>query len=232
MRKFKRRTISIQDPRLEVVLPHIRNECQTLGMWYLKSIPHLTKQKKMEEEVGSISRTLGAFLLQHIGMAFTCGHSRINYDGQLDPAAVLDEINRLRMRLETTKDEAEQRALEEDIAGMILEFCWHAICLEVHKLLSEVLDYIRRTGEVYGLLKFGQMIERTLCPDLDGEQAYLRRIMADARAGISKHQLWLAEKTTPHTDLRDAAVSRDKPVRENEETNVVTTQGSSASIAS
>ncbi|KAI6104525.1 hypothetical protein EDD16DRAFT_264661 [Pisolithus croceorrhizus] len=134
------------------------------------------------------------------------------------------------MKLDATEDEDEQRALEEDIAGMILEFCWRAISLEVHKLLSEVLDYIRKTGEVYGLLKFGQMIERTLCPDLDGNQAHLRRIMADAIVGISKHQLWLAETTMPHTDLRDGTISRDKPTRDTEETNAVTTQGSSASV--
>lgn len=230
MRKFKRRSITIQDPHLEVVLPHIRKECQTLGLWYLKAIPHLTKKQKMENEMRSISQTLGAFILHHIGKAFTCGHSCIDYDGQLDAVSVLEEINTLRMKLETTEDEAEQRALEEDIAGMILEFCWHAICLEVHKLLSEVLDYIRRTGEVYGLLKFGQLIERTLCPDLDGGQAYLRRIMADARAGISKHQLWLVETTTPHTDLRDPTISPDKPTRDTEGTN--TAQGSSASVVS
>lgn len=175
MRKFKRRSIPIRDPHLEGVLPHIRKECQTLGMWYLTSLSHSTKKQKMEHDMRSISQTLGAGLLRHIGMAFTCGHSCVDYHGQLDATSVLEDINTLRMKLDATEDEDEQRALEEDIAGMILEFCWRAISLEVHKLLSEVLDYIRKTGEVYGLLKFGQMIERTLCPDLDGNQAHLRR---------------------------------------------------------
>lgn len=221
--KFRQQSITIRDPRLEVVLPLLHKECQTLSMWYRTSSPDPTQKQDVEHGVKSILQTLGAGILQHICMAFTCGHSCIDYHGQLNPGSILREITKLQMKLDTTESGAEQRALVDDITGMILWFCWHAICLEVHQLLSEILKYIRKTGEVYGLLKIGQMIERAgIHPDLDGDQAYLQRIIADARAGASRHQLWLAASAAPSVDVRGVAISRDKPFRNTKETDLGT----------
>lgn len=73
---------------------------------------------------------------------------------------------------------------------------------------------------MYGLLKIGQMIERTFAPALDGDQIHLQRVMADARASISKRRLWLTETMTPHIDLRDATISRNNPTRDTGKINV------------
>ncbi|KAI6012776.1 hypothetical protein F5J12DRAFT_551200 [Pisolithus orientalis] len=228
--KLRQQSITIQDPRLEVALPLLLKECQTLGMWYRTSSRNSTTKQKIKHEARCISQTLGAGILQHISMAFTCGHLCIDYDGQLSTGSILQEINALQTKLDATENEAEQRVLEEDITGKILWFCWHGICLEVHELLSEVLNYIRKAGEVYGLLKIGQIIEQVM-PDLNGDQAHLQRIMADARAGTSKHQLWLAATAPQHTNLRDKTISRDKPTRNTEETNLGTSSQMSPTSA-
>ncbi|KAI6038938.1 hypothetical protein EDC04DRAFT_2690572, partial [Pisolithus marmoratus] len=60
------------------------------------------------------------------------------------------EIEALQAKLNETVDEDEQRALEEDVTGKILWFCWCGICAEVDELLPKVLDYVRRECNMEG----------------------------------------------------------------------------------
>ncbi|KAI5985059.1 hypothetical protein EDD15DRAFT_1651020 [Pisolithus albus] len=106
---------------------------------------------------------------------------------QLDTLSVIQDINALQARLNATKDEDEQRALEEDVTGKILWLFWCGICVEVDELLPKVLEHIRREGSIQGL---GEICLVKPSVDPSDDQAHLRRIMYDAEANTSKYQLW------------------------------------------
>ncbi|KAI6019368.1 hypothetical protein BKA83DRAFT_687792 [Pisolithus microcarpus] len=125
--------------------------------------------------------------------------SAVKYDRQLDTLSMVQDLKALQAQLNATKDEDEQRALEEDIAGKILWFFWCGICAEADELLPKVVDHIQREGstEVSGItwLNFKQgfgkicLVEPSVDPSDD--QVHLQRIMYDAGANTSKYQLWL-----------------------------------------
>ncbi|KAI6102355.1 hypothetical protein EV401DRAFT_2024439, partial [Pisolithus croceorrhizus] len=62
----------------------------------------------------------------------------------LDTPSTVQQIEALQVKLDTTEDEDEQRALEEDVTGKILWLCWCGICAEVDELLPKVVDYLRK----------------------------------------------------------------------------------------
>ncbi|KAI5984916.1 hypothetical protein F5J12DRAFT_62720 [Pisolithus orientalis] len=101
------------------------------------------------------------------------------------------EVEALQAKLDATVDEDEQRALEEDVTGKILWLCWCGICAEVDQLLPKVVDYIRREGNMKGLPEIYFAMRST---DPGDDQAHSQRIMLDAGASTSKHQLWLAAR--------------------------------------
>ncbi|KAI5985038.1 hypothetical protein EDD15DRAFT_1648214 [Pisolithus albus] len=103
---------------------------------------------------------------------------------------MVQDIKVLQARLDATKDEDEQRALEEDVTGKVLWLFWCGICAEVDELLPKVVDYIRREGNIEGLWKIG-VAALSFPTDPCDDQAHLQRIMYDAGANTSKHQLWL-----------------------------------------
>lgn len=109
------------------------------------------------------------------------------------------------MKLDATDDEDEQRALEEDMTGMILWFSWCGILSEVEQLLAEVVNYIRRerdsktpdSGDRFrqGLCEIADIIKKTTqYDDHDDDLGHLKRIMFDASTGVSKQRLWLAAR--------------------------------------
>ncbi|KAI6102877.1 hypothetical protein F5141DRAFT_235953 [Pisolithus sp. B1] len=116
----------------------------------------------------------------------------MKYDRQLDAPSMVEDIKALQVKLDATKDEDEQRALEEDVTGKMLWFLWCGICAEVDELLPKVVNYIRREGAMRGL--------RVVCAvnpsltDPSDDQANLQRIMYDAGANTSKYQLWLVAR--------------------------------------
>lgn len=113
---------------------------------------------------------------------------------QLDIPAIVQEIEALRVKLDAAEDEDEQRALEEDVTGKILWLCWCGICAEVDELLPKVVDYFRQNN-IDGL----SYMESIMMPEIhpcepSDDQVHLRRIMLDAGARTSKHQLLLAAR--------------------------------------
>ncbi|KIN99157.1 hypothetical protein M404DRAFT_1004836 [Pisolithus tinctorius Marx 270] len=105
------------------------------------------------------------------------------------------------MKLSATEDDDEQRALEEDITGKILWLSWCGICTEAEQLLPEVASYIRREGNMKFLI-----IARKEYVELDDDQANMRRIMLDAGAGTSKHQLLLAARAAEQIKWPDSQI--------------------------
>lgn len=103
-------------------------------------------------------------------------------------------VTDLQARLDTTEGEDEQRTLEEDLTGEILWLCFCGIHSEVEQILPEVVNYIRKEGQMKGLFKIAEIMKRSPHPNLDDEQIHLLRILSDAGAGISKHQLLLAAR--------------------------------------
>ncbi|KAI5987988.1 hypothetical protein F5J12DRAFT_532232 [Pisolithus orientalis] len=142
-----------QDPRLEVVLPLLRERCQILCAEDDAPPRYADEKQKVDRELESISQTLSACLLDHIDTTFSDAsffhrlmppgsrqpdpESRIEYDRQLDSRSMVQEIDVLQARLDEVRDDDEQRALEEDITGKILWFCWCGICAEVDQLLPQ-----------------------------------------------------------------------------------------------
>ncbi|KAI6152856.1 hypothetical protein EDD17DRAFT_1121229 [Pisolithus thermaeus] len=123
----------------------------------------------------------------------------IDYDRLLDTPSTVQQIEALQVKLDTTEDEDEQRALEEDVTGKILWLCWCGICAEVDELLPKVVDYLRKEENRKGLRIMWRAMETTihaheLSTDPGDDQAHLRRIMHDAGAHISKHELLLAAR--------------------------------------
>ncbi|KAI6135423.1 heterokaryon incompatibility protein-domain-containing protein [Pisolithus croceorrhizus] len=95
---------------------------------------------------------------------------RMKYDRQLDTASMLQDIKTLQVKFEATNDEDEQRTLEEDITG-------------------KVVDFIRKEeGMKRCLVEIPWVIASTEPAD---DQMHLQRIMYDAGAKTSKYQLWL-----------------------------------------
>ncbi|KAI6104979.1 hypothetical protein EDD16DRAFT_244585 [Pisolithus croceorrhizus] len=111
----------------------------------------------------------------------------------------------LQVKLDAVRNEEEQWALEEDITGRILWLCWCGICAEVNQLLPKAVDYIRREGIVEGLRAIHRIMAQTGHVDPNDDQAHLLRIMFDARAGISKHELVLAAHAADQAKWSGAA---------------------------
>ncbi|KIK19989.1 hypothetical protein PISMIDRAFT_682743 [Pisolithus microcarpus 441] len=189
------------DPRLETVLPLLHRRCQTLSTEYDAPRRYAHERQRVEEEIKSISQTLGAGLFEHITTAFDNAYweykspgrvtpevSPLKYDRQLDTLSVIQDIDALQAQLNATKDEDEQRALEEDVTGKILWLFWCGICVEVDELLPEVVEHTRREGSLEGLWEI-YLVKSSVDPSDD--QAHLQRIMYDAEANTSKYQLWL-----------------------------------------
>lgn len=135
-------TVMELDPHLEVALPLLRRRWETLHrMSYMPPLWH-TDRQEVEDEINSISQTLGAALLEHIVIT-DCNASlrrKCKLAGQprqLDIPSLVQDINALQVKLGATMDEYEQRALEEDITGKILWLFLCGICIEVDELLPK-----------------------------------------------------------------------------------------------
>ncbi|KAI6008042.1 hypothetical protein EDC04DRAFT_915072 [Pisolithus marmoratus] len=110
-------------------------------------------------------------------------------------------IKTLQTKLDVMEDIDEQLALEEDITGRILWTCHSGLRSVVGHIPAKVLHNILENDEVYDLMdriKFLDEISTVFNDALaelpTDDQAHLRRIMADAEADISKHQLLLDER--------------------------------------
>ncbi|KAI6038943.1 hypothetical protein EDC04DRAFT_1850707 [Pisolithus marmoratus] len=195
-----------EDSHLEVVLPLLRRRCQNLCAEDDAPRQYADEQKKVVREAESILQTLGSGYIADTFFKtyWEHGHparptpeaSNIDYDRQLDTPSIFRDIKALQAKLNETEDEDEQRALEEDVTGKILWFCWCGICAEVDELLPKVVDYMRREGNMKGFRKICFVVFDTMRadPGLEDDQAHLQRIMLDAAAKTSKYELLLAAR--------------------------------------
>ncbi|KAI5987983.1 hypothetical protein F5J12DRAFT_531736 [Pisolithus orientalis] len=118
----------------------------------------------------------------------------IEYDRQLDFHSMVREMEVLQAKPNAIEDEDEQRALEEDVTGKILWLCWCGICAEVDQLLPQVADYIRSERKFVGLRAILNSLMTGPLANPSDDQVHLQRILFDAGAGTSKHQLLLAAR--------------------------------------
>lgn len=194
----------------ELVVPPLVEKCKA---FYPLADPDLycTARERALREVKSISQTLGVELLRQIctvipdasvhemhGMQVTI-HAR-----RVDVHSTLQDIMALQRKLDGTEDDDERRALEEDVTGQILWLSLYGTISEVKQRLPEVSNYIEREGDsttreshdylLWGLHEIGKIIEKAFQPQLDDNLAHLQRIILDAGARVSKHQLWLAAR--------------------------------------
>ncbi|KAI6097065.1 hypothetical protein F5141DRAFT_1150836 [Pisolithus sp. B1] len=173
-----------------------------------------TKKRKMQCEVESISQTLGFGLLQYA--CDTLLDAAEDNQGQVchtdfDTVHVrssVQKVQTLQAKLQATEDEDAQQALEEDITGEILWFCWRGIRSEIDLILAAAVTYVRNDAdECYraGLLEITEIIKRTSYISTNVETTYLRRVMHDAGIGVSKYGLWLEARAA------DAVTTMDRP---------------------
>ncbi|KAI6142965.1 heterokaryon incompatibility protein-domain-containing protein [Pisolithus tinctorius] len=198
--KGTRQSNAAQDPRLEVMISAPRRSAD--------------EKQKVVREFESFSRTPSAGLLKYIVIALAYHHygwsrpSRgIEYDRHFNTPSMIQEIEALQAKLSATEDEDEQRALEEDVTGKILWLCWCGICTEVDELLPKVVDYIPRVIYPRGLYEI--YLAMASLTDPDDDHAHLQRIMFDAGAGTSKHQLLLDARAAEQAKWSSTTTSRD-----------------------
>ncbi|KAI6043684.1 hypothetical protein EDC04DRAFT_636226 [Pisolithus marmoratus] len=124
---------------------------------------------------------------------------------------MVEEIKELQKKLDTTENNDEKLALEEDITGRILWVCHSGLRSAVGHVQAKVLNSVLKEDKMYNLtnrIKFLEEISRVFNDALaelpTDDQAHLRRIMSDAEAGTSKHQLFLAEQTREQRALGTA----------------------------
>ncbi|KAI6043678.1 hypothetical protein EDC04DRAFT_2649354 [Pisolithus marmoratus] len=115
---------------------------------------------------------------------------------------MVQEIKTLQTSLDAVENIDEQLALEEDITGRILWTCHSGLRSAVGHIPTQVLNSILKEDKMYDLADRVKFLEETLKVLRDAlaelptdDQSHLRRIMADAEAGTSKHQLLLDERT-------------------------------------
>ncbi|KAI6025504.1 hypothetical protein EDC04DRAFT_236591 [Pisolithus marmoratus] len=147
---------------------------------------------------------------------FQMNTRRIDYDRQFNTHSMVQEIKEFQAKLDVTDDEDEQRALEEDLTGKILWLCWCGICAEVDQLLPEIVNHCRREGYTIGLSEVGCIISG-MRTESDDDRAHLERIMLDAGAGTSKHQLLLAARAEEQIKWSGTTPSRDNPTLDPQE---------------
>ncbi|KAI5985152.1 hypothetical protein EDD15DRAFT_1642599 [Pisolithus albus] len=201
---FKSR--AAQNLSREIVVPPLLDKCKVLD-----ELIELAKQKA-RCEAGSISQTLSVELLERLCTVIsdvpqdgTHGSQSAAHPRQVDIRPMLQDVQALQTTLDGTADADEQRVLEEDVTGKILWLSWCEILSEVERRLQETVECVRRggnsmTSEVrdrvrQGLDEIGEIVKKKRHAHVDDDLAHLRRIMLDARGGVSKHQLWVAARS-------------------------------------
>lgn len=212
------RSEATRNPRIETAAPPLLEKCKAFGP-LVDFRRYLVARQQVQCEVKSISQTLSVGLLEYIYSTIidACEDETSKHSVQdtvharlVDIHSILQEIKLLQTKLDTTDDEYEQRALEEDVTGKILWISWCGILSEVEQLLAEVMRYIRRErdsmtpegGDRFrpGLREIGDIIKKTTQHnDYNDDLGHLRRIMLDAGTGISKQQSWLAARAPEQT---------------------------------
>ncbi|KAI0682116.1 X-domain of DnaJ-containing-domain-containing protein [Cytidiella melzeri] len=129
---------------------------------------------------------------------------------------IMNEMERAASKGEI--DEAELRALEEDMTGRIMLASWRGTRFEVVNVLREVVDKVLKDPSASdktlllrarGLLLVGAVFKSTVPDETDEERRQLERMVAEAASGKSKHQELQAQAKAA-AKARKAAELRDK----------------------
>ncbi|KIM51092.1 hypothetical protein SCLCIDRAFT_12211 [Scleroderma citrinum Foug A] len=135
----------------------------------------LSENKRMVQLAESISRSLGIVILEDLSVAYNTARDDFNSQGgkdndrrlarhpQVQPIqgiylqrpiarnttikSMVEDVKALQVKLNTTEDDDEQCALEEDITGRILLICWCGIHSEIEPVLAEAsqaMEYIMK----------------------------------------------------------------------------------------
>ncbi|KIO06376.1 hypothetical protein M404DRAFT_999034 [Pisolithus tinctorius Marx 270] len=172
-------------------------------------------------KVHPIVNTLGFAFIEDITSAllntndlWDTFHQKDEYDKWNDNTRyicnMVQEINILEEEHHKASDDGERRALEEDIVGKILLTCERGISFEVRQATAMVVESLlcndTKTTDKIGLQRTGTAtrhvrkiakVLRDILVDVpDDSQAHFRRALADAKAGTSKHKMYLDEAGT------------------------------------
>ncbi|KAI5985151.1 heterokaryon incompatibility protein-domain-containing protein [Pisolithus albus] len=129
------------NPGKETVVPPLLEKCRAFNP-LVGSHRYLVARQQVRCEIKSISQTLGVGLLEYIHTTIrdACEDEIIQdtaHARRVDIHSTLQEIKTLQTILDTTDDEDEQRALEEDVTGKVLWISWCGILSELEQLLAE-----------------------------------------------------------------------------------------------
>ncbi|KAL4069019.1 hypothetical protein J3A83DRAFT_3462851 [Scleroderma citrinum] len=161
------------------------------------------------------SECLGAEVLQIISASYkksyeTLHHTQFRKNTNDISAAdthrmrirsLIREVEGLKQKLYRVNDDCERRALEEDVTGKILLICWEGVHFEIGSLLGKVVDFVvndqavdieLRETRAKRLRDIGGIFADVVSDTRRNDHCPLRRVMADAKAGISKHRLFFA----------------------------------------
>lgn len=143
--------------------------------------------------------------------------------GSLDPQtdvsghdgiqSMVREIKSLQAVLDVTTDIGERCALEEDITGKILWTCHCGLRFSVGHIPAKVLYSILKEDKVYDVMnrisfleEISKVFKDALAALPSDDHTHLRRIMADAEAGTSKHRQLFDARTQ---ELRIPGATRE-----------------------
>ncbi|KAI6126068.1 hypothetical protein EDD16DRAFT_1554950, partial [Pisolithus croceorrhizus] len=135
------------DPRLESVLPLLRRRCQTLYSSCHAPDRSADERQIVEGEVKSILKTLGRDLLKYIASNLRPGftepypRSLPKYAKQRNFLSIIQDIKALQAKLNVTRNDDEQRALDEDMTGKArtAPTCYFSTLRIAHSLIDPVV---------------------------------------------------------------------------------------------
>ncbi|KAI6143226.1 hypothetical protein BKA82DRAFT_1005485 [Pisolithus tinctorius] len=154
-----------------------------------------------------ITKTLGLELLQGIIDSFLATDPRTlcdleqSYNANESIRSLVQEVKTLQRVLETTEEDEERRALEEDIVGRILLVCWREISSAVLQATAKIVHYVldldvKAQWRLMCLRRIAIAFQAMNSDTADDNQACLRQILANAKAKTSKHKMYLAVRTS------------------------------------
>ncbi|KAI6142967.1 hypothetical protein BKA82DRAFT_4186992 [Pisolithus tinctorius] len=189
---------------LLLVLPLLGERCRTLRAE--RDAPHWNadERQKVAREMESISQTLGLGLLKYIGLTFKDTWADVRWKAScahFNTPSVVQEVETLQAKLSTTEDEDERRALEEDVTGKARTASTCLLSTLMVHLLIDLVALLQGLDEIYETM--------ASLTDPGDDQAHLQRIMFDAGAGTSKHQLLLDARAAEQVKWSGITTARD-----------------------
>ncbi|KAI6042322.1 hypothetical protein EDC04DRAFT_2600919 [Pisolithus marmoratus] len=213
-----------QDPRIEALTTRLLKIIRTDGTPFK---PH--HKRKIKRKAVSISKTLNfgkyiSFKLYDMDNREKMKYG-VNRESSLLMLFELRQIMSLQEKLDTVNNDDEQRALEEDITGKTRMLSTHlswpnGIHQEVkhipmkanyplimYRIIMEEVPVEQTKMRLHALRDMREIFLKAFAKPVNDAQAHLRRIMADAGAGILKYDLLCSARTKLNLEGPSAATS-------------------------